>query len=405
MSGQIARNVPNFIPMGQASGERVKADDIVELDAEGKPINPHIPQFISKAPWYLDSGGKSSLKHQRLSENDTGHSTGTKNDWYRRGERVGPAATKYRKGACENCGASSHKTRDCLERPRKVGAKWNGRDIQADEFVQEFQTTWDSKRDRTNGYDFDDHALTLKANFDRIEALRADQGQQDGADVPDEANPKSVADQTKSNSNSHMRIREDTASYLAKDKENAIYNPKSRSMKEATPSAGPGIDKQGFTRGTGGGDSVAFEKLQAFAWNEPVTGSGQTVPLNPAKDDTARNAFGDVHAQATPSQAAMLYKQQLAAKADERAGILEKYGHDARALPVHLLDATPEQQEYTKEGRPVVVKDRVRSKYVEDVFTNGHTTVWGSWYDTETRAWGYRCCRHVVKNAYCTAQT
>ncbi len=37
--------------------------------------------------------------------------------------------------ACCSCGAMSHATRDCMERPRSKGAKWTGKHIAADEKV------------------------------------------------------------------------------------------------------------------------------------------------------------------------------------------------------------------------------------------------------------------------------
>jgi pre-mRNA-processing factor SLU7 len=67
-------------------------------------------------------------------------------EWYARGQRAGPAATKYRKGACANCGAMTHPASECLERPRKLGAKWSGKDIQADEIVRNFDMSFEAKR-------------------------------------------------------------------------------------------------------------------------------------------------------------------------------------------------------------------------------------------------------------------
>lgn len=66
-----------------------------ELDEEGKEINPHIPQYMTNVPWYLNSNHP-TLKHQR-------NWKGTVEDnkqWYDRGAKVFQA-TKWRKGACE----------------------------------------------------------------------------------------------------------------------------------------------------------------------------------------------------------------------------------------------------------------------------------------------------------------
>jgi pre-mRNA-processing factor SLU7 len=45
----------------------------------------------------------------------------------------------------------------------------------------------------------------------------------------------------------------------------------------------------------------------------------------------------------------------------------------------------------------------VRSRYEEDVYPSNHTSVWGSYW--EAGEWGYKCCRSLVQNSYCTGKS
>ena len=64
--------------------------------------------------------------------------------------------------AC-SCGAMSHKTKDCMERPRAKGAKWTNKHIAADEKVEDIQLeTYEARRDRWNGYDAAEYARVME---------------------------------------------------------------------------------------------------------------------------------------------------------------------------------------------------------------------------------------------------
>ncbi|EER04227.1 step II splicing factor slu7, putative [Perkinsus marinus ATCC 50983] len=43
----------------------------------------------------------------------------------------------------------------------------------------------------------------------------------------------------------------------------------------------------------------------------------------------------------------------------------------------------------------------VKSRYDEDNYSNGHTSVWGTYYDRATHKWGYACCKTFDRCGYC----
>jgi len=391
------------------------------MSSKNKPPGPdqsrneYIPSFISKRPFWAETTSDADyLEHQRLQTESK--DTLDKARWYDRGKKLGPAATKFRKGACENCGAMTHKTRECLSRPRKLGAKYTGKDIQADEIVEDVKLGWDAKRDRWNGYDNREYGAVVQ-EYEELEALKraaagAASKAKDGTNTSGDATPSGDSDarygeetdmgRSQPTSTRQLRLREDTAKYLINlDLESARYDPKTRSMDTSTQDlskdgSGASAAEENFIRPSTD-ESSAFVRAQQYAWETQETSNPTTKKL---------------HLQANPTEGEILHKKltQEAAekKAAARKALLDRYGgsehlqeNKLAKSSAALLSSSERYVEYDSHGHiKGQAAAKARSKYTEDVLTNNHTSVWGSWW--RNFAWGYACCHSTVKNSYCT---
>lgn len=348
------------------------------------------------------------------------------NEFYQRGLK-GNTATRYRKGACENCGALTHKKKDCLERPRKVGAKYSGEAFAPDEVhLPKLNQDYDGKRDRWNGYDPEMYKFVLD-EYEKVEDAKRQLKEQkmkedlltaenkskdkDGESDSDEDEDEKYADHvdmpgTKVDSKQritvrNLRIREDVAKYLRNlDIDSAYYDPKTRSMRDnpykttGKPEEELTYAGENFNRYTG--DTQKVSNAQLFAWQAYEKGV-------------------DVHLQAEPTKAELLHKE-FKIKKDEfkdnvKQNILEKYGgeeHLKDVPPKELIFAQSENYvEYSRHGNVIKGAEvpTIKSVYEEDVYINNHTTVWGSYYSREEGSWGFKCCHSLVKNSYCTGSS
>ena len=403
-------------------------------------VNPNVPLYMAQTPWYLASGGNASLEHQRKPV-QSGKAVAGLDDWYKRGIATS-TATRFRKGACENCGAMSHKTRDCLERPRKRGAKWTGKDIKPDEVTENLDHldyNYDAKRDRWNGYDPASHmavverfeaveeerrrlreeALDAQASTDVNMAKRIakkekshrhhdDDFDSSSSDDDDDDNEKYAEkanmvgqkmDSDKRFTIRNLRIREDRAKYLydLNADSAAHYDPKTRSMREAPlPNTSVEELKSGsdaFERASN--EPTDVKQLQMFAWQAEQR-SGTLL-----------------HMQANPTDHELQFRQAQQRKEQEaketKSSILERYGgaEHLDSIPAELRTGQTEAYvEYSRTGEIIRGQERAKpcSRYEEDVHENNHTSVWGSWYDLERGLWGYQCCHNTLRRSYCTGE-
>jgi len=373
--------------------------------------NEYIPSFIAKKPFYVpdttaddSSTANDYLEHQRLQQKAQSDSL-AKAQWYTRGQKLGPAATKYRKGACENCGSMTHKAKDCLSRPRKQGAKWTGRNIQADEVVQKVELGWDAKRDRWNGYDATEYQRVVD-EYNELEEMKRNAKKQMGTDNQVEAEGEDAEGDVyeaetdmgreQSTSTRNLRIREDKANYLLNlDLDSAKYDPKTRSMVDTGPTsddkAGKLVADEGFVKK--GGEAAEFERAQRYAWETQERG------------DTSK-----IHLQANPTAAILTLQRQEKEAEEKRAArqeeLLQKYGGQEHTKKPPIDTKVTESERFVEydesggiKGAPKITP---KSKYPEDILINNHTSVWGSWW--KDFKWGYACCHSTIKNSYCTGE-
>lgn len=275
-----------------------------------------------------------------------------------------------------------------MDRPRKTGAKWSGKDIKADEIIQEIELDYDSKRDRWNGYDPSEHAK-IYDEYEKIEEARrkmkaseldkqsttelvkktgertaGEFSSEDEEDDEDKYAERSDMPGQKVNTKTrttirNLRIREDTAKYLRNlDIDSAYYDPKTRSMRD---NPNKEVDESeayytgdNFVRYTG--DAPKMANLQLFAWQAYDKGT-------------------DVHLQANPTQGELLHREYLQKKDKlkdtSKDSILAKYGGEEHldAPPKELLLAQTESYvEYSRTGRVIKGQERAKakSKYEED---------------------------------------
>lgn len=331
------------------------------VDEEGRDINPHIPQYISNVPFFYNTNHP-TLKHQRAYKVGQKH-VPLEVD-LQRGVKI-QTATKYRPGACENCGAMTHKKKDCLERPRRIGAKFSNKDIAPDEVIlPEIEHNFDSKRDRWAGFRPEMYKQTIE-EFNKVEEAKrklkeetlqkeADavnrQGDvevsssDDDSDSDDEEKyaekadmPGAKVDTKQRMTVRNLRMREDTAKYLLNlDPNSAYYDPKTRSMREDPIPGCSTIKGDNFVRYSG--NVKQANEAQVFAWQAAEKGI-------------------DVHLQALPTKTEMLKKEYESKKTeyDEKISKYISQKYEPEKVAKHLTEELEQSEtyvEYTRTGKP-----------------------------------------------------
>lgn len=270
-------------------------------------------------------------------------------------------STKYRKGACDNCGSATHSRRDCLERPRKIGAKWSGKDIEADEIILDSSEkinllpgtkvlpNYDEKRDHWKSFDSSSFNTKVEPLYEGLLSRfisKETSNEEAGGSVGQKLDFESKSRMTVRN----LRIREDTVKYLQKNiSEDVVYDPKTRAF--ISTDSNTKVQER-WVRASFSESSILPTELDLFCWD-------------PQRKST-------ILPQTCPTLVALEY---------------EKYKKS-------IQDSKEEEITF---GTSFALKED--SSSVQDSFRNGHSSIWGSFWKDDS--WGYACCRSLNFNSHC----
>ena len=106
----------------------------------------------ASVPWYVGKGTDSSLRHHKMPEKQKNVQEGQRNYFLKSNK-----PKRWRPGCCSNCGAPGHNSRECVEPPRKIGAKYTDANLQRGQRVQKNEhLTFETKHDRWTGASVDE---------------------------------------------------------------------------------------------------------------------------------------------------------------------------------------------------------------------------------------------------------
>eukprot|EP00657_Telonema_sp_P-1_P006754 TRINITY_DN26169_c0_g1_i2.p1 TRINITY_DN26169_c0_g1~~TRINITY_DN26169_c0_g1_i2.p1 ORF type:complete len:279 (+),score=33.54 TRINITY_DN26169_c0_g1_i2:3-839(+) len=126
-----------------------------EVDEDGNTVNPHIPQYMSQAPWYLDQ--KVGLKHQKgWMEKVTLKGVEARNVVDFRANKKGVSRTRDEFGELVETTKPGRRRGGKQELSGGAGPRDNG-----------YDNSYDGKHDRWNGYD----TAQYKQVMDRYENI------------------------------------------------------------------------------------------------------------------------------------------------------------------------------------------------------------------------------------------